>query len=40
MQFQVVEYVEKISYARKCGFLLAARDIFSAKISGTFKRSF
>ncbi|XP_078148491.1 P-loop containing nucleoside triphosphate hydrolases superfamily protein [Carex rostrata] len=36
---KVVEYVEKISYARKCGFLLAARDIFSAKISGTFKRA-
>ncbi|KAJ4778517.1 ATP-dependent DNA helicase PcrA [Rhynchospora pubera] len=35
----VVQYVEKISYARKCGFLLAARDIFSAKISGTFKRA-
>lgn len=35
---QFVEYVEKISLARNCSFLSAAKDIFSAKISGTFKR--
>ncbi|KAJ3678702.1 hypothetical protein LUZ60_002505 [Juncus effusus] len=35
---KVVDYIEKISTARKCGFLEAARDIFTAKISGTFKR--
>ncbi|XP_020095441.1 ATP-dependent DNA helicase SRS2-like protein At4g25120 isoform X2 [Ananas comosus] len=34
-----IEYVEKISLARNCSFLSAAKDIFSAKISGTFKRS-
>ncbi|XP_072983888.1 ATP-dependent DNA helicase SRS2-like protein At4g25120 [Typha latifolia] len=36
---KVVDYVEKISLARKCSFLSAARDIFNAKISGTFKRT-
>ncbi|KAG1354352.1 ATP-dependent DNA helicase SRS2-like protein [Cocos nucifera] len=35
----VVDYVEKISSARKCSFLSAASDIFGAKISGTFKRT-
>nr|XP_019705328.1 ATP-dependent DNA helicase SRS2-like protein At4g25120 isoform X1 [Elaeis guineensis] len=35
----VVDYVEKISSARKCSFFSAASDIFGAKISGTFKRT-
>ncbi|KAG6497552.1 hypothetical protein ZIOFF_045453 [Zingiber officinale] len=34
----VVDYVERISSARKCSFLAAAKDIFHAKVSGTFKR--
>lgn len=34
-----VEYIDKISIARKCSFLAAANDIFRAKVSGTFKRS-
>ncbi|KAJ6808204.1 ATP-dependent DNA helicase SRS2-like protein isoform X1 [Iris pallida] len=36
---KVVDYVEKISTARKCSFASAARDIFGAKVSGTFKRA-
>ncbi|XP_023635685.1 ATP-dependent DNA helicase SRS2-like protein At4g25120 isoform X2 [Capsella rubella] len=36
---RVIEYIEKISTSRKCSFISAANDIFSAKISGTFKRS-
>ncbi|KAJ4839959.1 hypothetical protein Tsubulata_047349 [Turnera subulata] len=36
---RVIEHIEKISTCRKCSFLSAAMDIFSAKISGTFKRS-
>ncbi|XP_074583383.1 ATP-dependent DNA helicase SRS2-like protein At4g25120 isoform X2 [Curcuma longa] len=35
----VVDYVERISSARKCSFLAVAKDIFLAKVSGTFKRS-
>ncbi|KAL5728448.1 hypothetical protein ACHQM5_001529 [Ranunculus cassubicifolius] len=36
---KMVDYIDKISTIRKCSFISAARDIFSAKISGTFKRS-
>lgn len=36
---KVVDYVEKISTVRKCSFASAARDIFGAKVSGTFKRA-
>ncbi|XAR66087.1 DNA helicase [Bertholletia excelsa] len=36
---KVINHVDKISTVRKCTFLSAACDIFSAKISGTFKRS-
>ncbi|MED6132177.1 hypothetical protein PIB30_016816 [Stylosanthes scabra] len=36
---RVIDHINKISTIRKCSFLLAASDIFSAKISGTFKRS-
>ncbi|CAK9135092.1 unnamed protein product [Ilex paraguariensis] len=36
---KVIEHIDKISTVRKCSFLLAACDIFNAKISGTFKRS-
>ncbi|CAH8275428.1 unnamed protein product [Arabidopsis lyrata] len=36
---RVIEHIEKISTSRKCSFISAASDIFSAKISGTFKRS-
>ncbi|KAL9335522.1 hypothetical protein Peur_072703 [Populus x canadensis] len=35
----VIEHVDKISTVRKCSFIAAACDVFSAKISGTFKRS-
>ncbi|XP_022771466.1 ATP-dependent DNA helicase SRS2-like protein At4g25120 [Durio zibethinus] len=35
---RVIDHIEKISTCRKCSFLSAACDIFSAKISGTFKR--
>lgn len=35
---QVIDHIDKISTSRKCSFLLAAQEIFSAKISGTFKR--
>ncbi|RRT72300.1 hypothetical protein BHM03_00015448 [Ensete ventricosum] len=34
----IVDYVERISSARKCSFPTAANDIFHAKVSGTFKR--
>ena len=34
----MIDHVEKISLARKCSFVAAATDIFSAKVSGTFKR--
>ncbi|KAF6152987.1 hypothetical protein GIB67_021592 [Kingdonia uniflora] len=36
---RVVDYIDKISTSRKCSFISAARDIFVAKISGTFKRN-
>ncbi|XP_038686443.1 ATP-dependent DNA helicase SRS2-like protein At4g25120 isoform X1 [Tripterygium wilfordii] len=36
---RVVEHIDKIVTIRKCSFISAASDIFSAKISGTFKRS-
>ncbi|KAK7840511.1 atp-dependent dna helicase srs2-like protein [Quercus suber] len=35
----VIDYIDKISTIRKCSFILAASDIFCAKLSGTFKRS-
>ncbi len=35
---QVIDHIDKISTIRKCSFILAASDIFSAKVSGTFKR--
>ncbi|XP_058750728.1 ATP-dependent DNA helicase SRS2-like protein At4g25120 isoform X2 [Vicia villosa] len=39
MKKRVIDHISKISTNRKCSFLSAARDIFSAKISGTYKRS-
>ncbi|CAH2078009.1 unnamed protein product [Thlaspi arvense] len=36
---KVIEHIDKISTSRKCSFISAASDIFSAKISGTFKRN-
>ncbi|XVF11310.1 hypothetical protein REPUB_Repub08aG0016100 [Reevesia pubescens] len=36
---RVIDHIEKITACRKCSFISAACDIFSAKISGTFKRS-
>ncbi|CAN8325862.1 unnamed protein product [Cochlearia groenlandica] len=36
---KVIDHIEKISTSRKCSFISAASDIFSAKISGTFKRN-
>ncbi|KAG2637120.1 hypothetical protein PVAP13_2NG501100 [Panicum virgatum] len=36
---KMIDHVEKISLARKCSFVSAATDIFSAKVSGTFKRA-
>ncbi|CAB4271156.1 unnamed protein product [Prunus armeniaca] len=36
---KVIEYIDKISAHRKCSFISAACDIFSAKISGTLKRT-
>lgn len=36
---QVIEHIDKISTVRRCSYISAACDIFSAKISGTFKRS-
>ncbi|KAL0403024.1 UNVERIFIED_CONTAM: ATP-dependent DNA helicase SRS2-like protein [Sesamum radiatum] len=36
---KVIEHIDKVSTIRKCSFISAACDIFSAKISGTFKRS-
>ncbi|CAI0417368.1 unnamed protein product, partial [Linum tenue] len=35
----VIGHIDKISITRKCPFVSAARDIFTAKVSGTFKRS-
>ncbi|KAI3471003.1 hypothetical protein Pfo_027666 [Paulownia fortunei] len=36
---KVIEHIDKVSTVRKCSFISAACDIFSAKISGTFRRS-
>ncbi|KAL8520279.1 hypothetical protein ACS0TY_010995 [Phlomoides rotata] len=36
---KVIEHADKVSTVRKCTFISAACDIFSSKISGTFKRS-
>ncbi|XP_059666899.1 ATP-dependent DNA helicase SRS2-like protein At4g25120 [Cornus florida] len=36
---KVIEHIDKISTIRKCSYISAAQDIFSAKVSGTFKRS-
>ncbi|CAN7014410.1 hypothetical protein IGI04_013171 [Brassica rapa subsp. trilocularis] len=36
---RVIDHIDKISTSRKCSFISAASDIFSAKISGTFKRN-
>ncbi|XP_031382980.1 ATP-dependent DNA helicase SRS2-like protein At4g25120 isoform X1 [Punica granatum] len=36
---RVINHIDKISTVRKCSFISAACDIFSAKVSGTFKRS-
>ncbi|XP_071934339.1 ATP-dependent DNA helicase SRS2-like protein At4g25120 isoform X2 [Coffea arabica] len=36
---KVIEHIDKVSTVRKCSFISAATDIFSAKISGTFKRT-
>ncbi|KAL5195647.1 Structural maintenance of chromosomes protein 5 [Glycine soja] len=36
---RIIDHINKISTIRRCSFLSAASDIFSAKISGTFKRS-
>ncbi|KZV24457.1 ATP-dependent DNA helicase srs2-like [Dorcoceras hygrometricum] len=35
---KVIEHIDKVSTVRKCSFISASRDIFTAKISGTFKR--
>ncbi|KAA8539746.1 hypothetical protein F0562_026438 [Nyssa sinensis] len=36
---RAVEHIDKVLTIRKCSYISAACDIFSAKISGTFKRS-
>ncbi|XP_075485435.1 ATP-dependent DNA helicase SRS2-like protein At4g25120 isoform X1 [Primulina tabacum] len=36
---KVIEHIDKVSTVRKCSFISASRDIFNAKISGTFKRA-
>ncbi|KAL7147626.1 hypothetical protein ABFS83_06G119900 [Erythranthe nasuta] len=36
---KVIEHIDKVSTVRRCSFISAASDIFSAKISGTFKRT-
>ncbi|XP_010034978.2 ATP-dependent DNA helicase SRS2-like protein At4g25120 isoform X1 [Eucalyptus grandis] len=36
---RVINHIDKISTVRKCSFISVASDIFSAKLSGTFKRS-
>ncbi|CAL5086579.1 unnamed protein product [Urochloa decumbens] len=36
---KIIDHIEKIALARKCSFISAATDIFSAKVSGTFKRA-
>ncbi|KAK2988926.1 hypothetical protein RJ640_026194, partial [Escallonia rubra] len=35
---RVIDHIDKISTVRKCCYISAASDIFSAKVSGTFKR--
>ncbi|GMP23810.1 hypothetical protein CsSME_00001280 [Camellia sinensis var. sinensis] len=35
---KVIDHIDKISTVRRCSLISAACDIFSAKISGTFKR--
>lgn len=35
---QVVGHIDKVSTVRKCSYISAAHDIFTAKVSGTFKR--
>ncbi|CAI9091956.1 OLC1v1027080C1 [Oldenlandia corymbosa var. corymbosa] len=36
---KVIEHIEKVLTVRKCSFISAATDIFSAKVSGSLKRS-
>ncbi|XP_076930968.1 ATP-dependent DNA helicase SRS2-like protein At4g25120 [Bidens hawaiensis] len=36
---RIIDHINKVSNARKHSFIFAASDIFSSKISGTFKRS-
>ncbi|GFY84423.1 P-loop containing nucleoside triphosphate hydrolases superfamily protein [Actinidia rufa] len=36
---KVIDHIDKISTVRRCSYISAATDIFSAKISGTFKRT-
>ncbi|KAF5766843.1 putative DNA helicase [Helianthus annuus] len=36
---RIIDHINKVSSVRKCSFIFAASDIFSAKISGTLKRS-
>ncbi|CAN0906131.1 ATP-dependent DNA helicase SRS2-like protein At4g25120, partial [Linum grandiflorum] len=36
---RVIGHIDKISISRQCTFISVARDIFTAKVSGTFKRS-
>ncbi|XP_076890004.1 ATP-dependent DNA helicase SRS2-like protein At4g25120 [Bidens hawaiensis] len=36
---RIIDHINKVSNVRKCSFIFAASDIFSSKISGTFKRS-
>ncbi|XP_048493417.1 ATP-dependent DNA helicase SRS2-like protein At4g25120 isoform X2 [Beta vulgaris subsp. vulgaris] len=38
-KMKVIEHIDKVSTIRKCSFVSAASDIFTAKVSGTFKRS-
>ncbi|KAH7853721.1 hypothetical protein Vadar_005915 [Vaccinium darrowii] len=35
---KVVGHIDKVSTVRKCSYISAAHDIFTAKVSGTFKR--
>lgn len=35
---RAIDYVEKVANSTKCGFLMAAREIFTSKVSGTFNR--
>ncbi|XP_035834138.1 ATP-dependent DNA helicase SRS2-like protein At4g25120 [Helianthus annuus] len=36
---RIIDHINKVSSVRKCSFIFAASDIFSAKISGTLKMS-